>query len=326
MNIEEDIRQRFQQGLAPSDLVRMGYRKSTVYKVYNMVRGDWIPVNKSGWLVNGITFGKDRYLPGQTANFSLNFENASDQDLYLLRVGVQPEWERNQIDGQWNAREVKELLKPRQKRFFSFNLAIPKNLSLNEYDIYFGIEGQYLPGTSYPPPETIQWCEPPLVLNVKQPLTRYHLFISHSTSDLQLIRDLEWRLDLNGIDATIAEDIPEPGADVWQKIMNKIQACTVFLAIITDEAARSEWVQKEIKYAKEINKPLLLFKEKDVNMQSSVEWVVFSGGDTPDQIFPLIMDALRKMEEQGKISNPVASIIGLGILAVLAGLFLGGDK
>lgn len=324
MSVEDKVREHLQQGNTPAQLVRQGYRKSTVYKVYNTVKGNWLPVSKPEWQVTGVTFGNERYLPGQTAYVSFTFQNVSDKDLYLYRIGIQPEWSKD--TQRWYAQEVRELFKPGQQRFFSFSLPIPSDLSLDEYDIWFGVEGQYLPVTGYLPQITTSWCDPPLLLHVKHPLTRYDLFISHSTSDVQLIRELEKRLDLYGIKATIAEDIPEPGVNLWHKFTSKIQSSTLLLAIMTDDAAKSEWVVKEISYAFQINKPVLFLKEKSLQIQSPVEWVEFSKNDNPDKVFVLIMDALRKMESKGLITNPIAGIIGLGILALLASAFLGGGR
>ena len=325
MNIEEEIRERFGQGNTPADLVRQGYRKSTVYKVYGKVNAEWFPIREQQWKIIGINFGKTRYQPGDNGFVSFTFENSSQQDFYLTRIGIQSEWDR--LNQKWFAQEVNELVKPRNKRFFSINFQIPKNLPLDEYAIWFGVEGQYLPVTEYQPQITTSWSDPPIILDIKQPMTNIKLFISHSTQDMNLIQELEKRLDLNGIQTIIAENLISPGANIEQKIYDQIRASTVLLAIFTDNAARSEMVIKEINYASTIKKPLLLLKEKNTEIKSSLEWVEFSNNDPPDELLRKIMESLRVMESQGQISNPWAGIIGLGILALLAGIISGsGDE
>jgi len=304
--------------------VDIGYKKSTVYKVYNIVKAQWFPVSEPEWKVKNITFGKSRYMPSETAHVSFHFENTSGRDLYLYRIGIQPEWGR--LNQEWYAQEVRDLLKPRQERFFSFRIPVPANLDLGEYAIWFGVEGQYLPVTDYQTQITTTWCDPPMILHIKHPTTRYQLFISHSTRDLQLIRALEARLDLYGIRTTIAEDIAEPGANIWRKITDKIQTSTVLLAIVTDSAARSEWVIKEINYASQIKKPILLLKEKYAQIESPIEWVEFSQNDNPDALFNKIMDGLRNMESRGLLTSPIAGIIGLGILGLLISILFSGSE
>jgi hypothetical protein len=324
MSIEDDIASRLLQGYTPIQLVNEGYKKSTVYKVNQEIKARLMQTTKPEWMITNILPAEPRGLPRQNVSLSFQFENASAKDMYLYRIGIWTEWMQGDT---WIAQEVKDLIRPGQKRFFSFILSIPDNISLGEYMMHFGIEMQYLPATEYQPLQTL-WAEP-LVFHVKEPLRGLRIFISHSTKDMTLVRQLEKQLDNYGIGVIIAEDRKSPGAELKHKFESLIQQSDIFLALLTEEGVRSEWVLHETRYAKQTNKPMILLKEEGVSAKRDHEWVSFSKNDTPEVLFDRIMRAVNHIREaRPSIASPspIGAILGVGILAFILGLALGGDR
>ena len=324
MSIENEITKRLLEGYTPNQLIDEGFKKSTVYKVYQKVRAHSMQTTRPEWVITNINPTEPRTIPGQRKSVSFRFENTSGKDLYLYRIGIWTEWMQ---DDTWIAQDVKDLIKSGQKRFFSFLLSVPDNIALGEYAMTFGIEAQYLPITEYQPLQT-QWAEP-LVFHVKKPFTGLSVFFSHSTQDMTLVRQLEKQLDNNGIKVIIAEDIKEPGIELKHKFESKIGESTIFLALLTEYGANSKWVLHETDYAKQINKPVILLKEESISIQSDYEWVSFSKSDPPEILFQRVMEAINYVQKArpGVVSpSPIGPILGAAILAFLFGLFLGSKE
>jgi hypothetical protein len=318
MSVENNITSRLLQGYTPNQLIDEGYKKSTVYKVYQKIRAHSMPTIKPEWLITNINPYEPRALPGQTVSLSFMFENASDKDLYLYRIGIRTDWMQHDT---WIAQSVRDLVKSGQKRYFSILLPVPDNIALGEYSMIFGIEAQYLPSTEHQPLQT-QWADP-LVFHVKRPLTGVSIFFSHSTKDMTLVRQLEQQLDNNGVRVIIAEDKSEPGIELKRKFESKITESTIFLALLTESGVNSKWVLEEANYAAQINKPLILLKEATVSIQSDREWVSFSKNDPPEILFQKTMDAINYIQKTR--SSPIGFILGGAILALLLGLALSKD-
>lgn len=74
----------------------------------------------------------------------------------------------------------------------------------------------------------------------------FRVFISHSTADMGLVYQLKYWPEANGIEAYVAQLYPQPGTPLADKVINEIRACDCFLALLTRDGARSEWVREEI--------------------------------------------------------------------------------
>lgn len=315
MPLEDEIRRKLLQGYSPQQLVHEGYRKSTIYKVHLTTRAQLFPVSQQAWSIHNISFQNTRFSPGQNIPIGFVFRNDSPLDIYLTRIGVRSEWMREE----WQAQEVKDLVKSGSQRWFNFILPVPMDIKWGEYDLLFGVDGQYLPATSYQPSQ-IQWSEP-VILEIKKPRRGQRIFVSHSTNDITLVRQLETSLDNEGIDVTIAEDKSEPGTILEQKFQRLINEANLVLAILTESGARSEWVIKEVNYAFQINKPCILLKEEHVSIGTDREWVTFSRYDPPDMILQKVLNSISAINNPGL--SPISTIVAVGILAFLAGIFLG---
>jgi len=314
---EDEIREYLLQGYTPQQVINMGYSKSTVYKVYESVKSFLTSATKPDWVVY-ITPTKPRCLPGKSVSMNFKFENKSERDLYLYRVGVSAEW---MASDKWLAQNVRDLIKPGQSRLFSFVLLVPSDTALGEYELRFGIEGQYLPVSGYSGQSMqTQWSEP-IIFHVKHPPTGIKVFISHSTRDMHLVRGIEDQLDNYGIEPIIAEDIPQPGAELEEKFKAMIRESTIFLAFLTESGVTSEWVIKETNYALSLDKPRILLKEESVYIKTSYEWIPFSMNEPSESITTKVLNAIKILEK--KVSSPVTIPLGVVILGLILA-FIGG--
>lgn len=242
----------------------------------------------------------------------------------MYKSGLQPEW----LVGEWYARENRFLLHSDSTRNSVINMPIPRDIPLGEYEIRWGLEAQFVgPGTTAPNTIQTQWTEP-FILEIKKLRTGYKVFISHSTTDMYLVRQLDCSLDNEGIEGVIAEDYKEPGRVLEEKFKAKIRESHFFVALLTSAGLRSDWVLLETNYALSINKPCILFKEKEVPASGSVEWVEFSHYDPPEAIIAKAQEALEPVRKQhyGLASPPSLVPIAAAVLAFLFGLAVGRSK
>lgn len=317
MGIEDEIRSYLHQGFTPKQLIEnRNFKKSTVYKVAETIQTFSDNINLPEWSILNIRFNKSdiRYMPGEAVQVNFTFQNQSNRDMYVINIGVQTEWMIK--EGKWYSQQIKQLIKPNQSRFISISFPIPRNIGLGEYELLFGVELQYLPATGYENQITTNWSHP-LILHIKHPLINNKVFLSHSVKDQFLVRELEKKLDEFGITTYVGEDISNPGSQLDDKFKRLITASNFFIALLTNPALESSWVQMEIEYAKNLNKPMILLKDKSINVSSNYEWIEFSSNDTPQHTFQIIMNALGILQNSGNNNGLIAGAIGIGLLALL---------
>lgn len=322
MNIESNIRDLLASGYSPQDVIREGYTKSTVYKVYRNLAAQRVPIMLPAWQ-SSVETRKDRYLPGETAVISYSVRNTSGIDLYIYRIGIQPEW----LQGEWYARESRSLLRPGESQSVVLNVPIVADIALGEYEMRCGLDAQFVgPGAppSIPAIHT-QWTEP-FILEIKKPLRGYKVFISHSTADMYLVRQLQDSIDNEGIVGVVAEDAREPSAVLREKFETMIRESHFFLALLTANGVRSKWVIDETNYALSIGKPAILLKEKEIHIESDIEWVEFSRHDSPETVVAKAQESLDsvKQKHHGVVPLPnLVPVIAISALAFLVGVAAG---
>jgi len=335
MGIEDEIRALLAKGWSPQDAIRQGYRKSTVYKVHANFSAEAVPLTPPAWRISWQT-QRQRYLPGETVAFAYSIKNTSGTDLYVYRSGIQPEWLEGRwcgsrwADGSWYPQEVRLLLRPGESRSLSVNVPVPSDVALDEYEMRWGLDAQFVgPGAPASSPTIhTQWTEP-FVLEVKKPLTGQKVFISHSTADMHLVRQLQHSLDREGVEGIVAEDTKEPGTVLQEKFESQIRECHFFIALLTANGARSTWVIHETNYAASIRKPSILLKEKETEIDSQVEWVEFSRYDPPEAILSNAQEALLLLNQRchGSTLPPnLAPLAIVGVVAFLLGVAVGASR
>ncbi len=324
MGIEDEIRELLQKGNTPQSVIDLRYKKSTVYKIYNTLKTFTGTVNRPDWTIENIIFNKSdmRYLPGESVAVNFYFKNNSQHDLYVVNIGIQAEWMIR--DNTWYSQKLNEVIRPQQKKYLALTFSIPSTEPLGEYQLSFGVECQYLPVRDVRDQAlSTRWSDP-IILHLKHPLAGEKLFLSHSVKDKQLVYQLEQQLDNYGINTIIGEDDSHPGKELAKKFAEQIDSCTIFLALLTDTAIRSEWVKIEVDYAIKISKPSILMREKSVKTEIKYEWISFTIDDAPEAISQTIMTSIKKLKEtKGSILNSnTVKIIGLVLIGVLIGAVL----
>lgn len=320
MGKEDEIRNYLLSGRSPTDIINMGYSKSTVYKIYRELASSIVQIPPPRWTVYIQPF-EPRVPPGSKIALNVTLENRSGMDMYLYRIGFRTEWMNT---NEWYAHVARTLIKHGDKRSFNFMIEIPPTIPLGEYSLSFGIEAQYLPSSQLQQ-LNVEWSMP-TVIHVKQPLNGTKIFISHSVKDMWLVRELEKQLDNYGFEPIIAEERPQPGVFLDAKVRNMVSQANMVLVLFTENGIRSQWVWKEVQWAIEMEKPLIPLKEASVPKEvlgplANLEWIEFSKTQNPYITSVSVTEKIQRLLQQ----QNVPAILGLTFIALLL-LFLLGSK
>jgi serine/threonine protein kinase len=113
-----------------------------------------------------------------------------------------------------------------------------------------------------------------------------HLFISYSRRDKDYAKQLTDHLIESGFTVWIDSQI-EYGDTWFNEIEEAIESCAAFLLLMTPEASKSEWVQKEILLAKRDKKPIfpLLLEGKEFGIVIDIQFADVKDQSMPDANF-----------------------------------------
>lgn len=75
------------------------------------------------------------------------------------------------------------------------------------------------------------------------------VFVSHSSLDKEIVRQLATEIRAEGIEAWFDEWEIQPGDSVVEKINVGIQECQIFIIVISHNSVASKWVQEELNAA-----------------------------------------------------------------------------
>jgi hypothetical protein len=94
LSTENKIRSLLQSGFTPNGVIGQGYKRSTVYKVFNRIKTFSGYVRKPDWAIENIVFDQAnvRYLPSDLVHITFDVVNLSSNDLYVVNIGIQTEW------------------------------------------------------------------------------------------------------------------------------------------------------------------------------------------------------------------------------------------
>jgi len=102
-----------------------------------------------------------------------------------------------------------------------------------------------------------------------------HVFISYSRRDTQYAKSLANKL--RELDFQVwMDDRIKSSDDWWQQIHKALVECVAFIVIMTPAAEQSEWVQREVTLAANLNKvafPILLKGDPDISKSPS--WSIY---------------------------------------------------
>jgi hypothetical protein len=83
-----------------------------------------------------------------------------------------------------------------------------------------------------------------------------HIFISYSKQNIDFVRYLRTLLESEGFGVWVDEARLTPSARWWKTIEQNIEGCAAFLVVMSPEAARSDWVEREILLAEKLRRPI----------------------------------------------------------------------
>jgi len=92
----------------------------------------------------------------------------------------------------------------------------------------------------------------------------YRVFISHSTQDQGLVISLANLLSKFGVEVFVAEWYFTPGERLDEKVFEQIKNSDCIVALLTRNGLRSNWVQQEIGYSLQQDKPVIPMVEKGI--------------------------------------------------------------
>lgn len=95
----------------------------------------------------------------------------------------------------------------------------------------------------------------------------YKVFISHSTRDQGLVISLANLFTKFGVKVFVAEWYLAPGEPLDKKVFKQIQESDCVVVLLTRNGIRSNWVQQEIGYSLQRNKPVIPIVEKGITPQ-----------------------------------------------------------
>lgn len=95
----------------------------------------------------------------------------------------------------------------------------------------------------------------------------YKVFISHSTRDQGLVISLANLLSKFEVEVFVAEWYLAPGERLGKKVFEQIEMSDCVVALLTREGIRSNWVQQEIGYSLQRNKPIIPIVEKGIDQK-----------------------------------------------------------
>ncbi len=131
----------------------------------------------------------------------------------------------------------------------------------------------------------------------------HDVFISYSSKNATVADAVCGGLERRGIPCWIAPRDVQPGQEWAAAIIEAIDACNVFVIIVSADSNRSEHVLRELNHAASAGKPILPFRIEDIVLSSSMRYYL----DTRQWL-----DALSEPldEHIGRLANVVGKLLG----------------
>lgn len=150
----------------------------------------------------------------------------------------------------------------------------------------------------------------------------YKVFISHSTADMDLVHQLMYWLDANGIETHAGMLTQRPDVPLLTSVRDAIETSDCVLGVLTVDGARSDTVNQEIGYATRSQRLIVPIVELGVHPKGFLadnDYITFD----PRQPENAINEAVRYLYEQklSKESQEKARgtvLFALGLMALAA--------
>lgn len=152
-------------------------------------------------------------------------------------------------------------------------------------------------------------------------MMHYTVFLSHSSRNRNLVISIRNQLKKAGIGVYLAEEHPQPGKNLPQKIINNIKSSDCVVVLLTDTGVRSQFVNQEIGAARALSKPVIPMVEKKVirkigGLLAGLELITFDK-TKPEQAISEISSYISRLKLSLELEMKEREDI-LKILAVIA--------
>lgn len=130
-----------------------------------------------------------------------------------------------------------------------------------------------------------------------------HVFVSYSRCDQDYADRLVAHLEAAGIDVWIDRGDIEPGARYRRSLEAAINACAAFLVVMTPAAKESNWIEDELDWAEQQDKPIftLLLEGRPWFGLTATQYEDVSGGRLPSDLF---VETLRAHVDAASVPVP----------------------
>ena len=95
-------------------------------------------------------------------------------------------------------------------------------------------------------------------------MSRYKVFISHSSEDNEFVRQLAHDLREDGISVWLDLDEIDDGERWLREIQKGIEVSAAMLVVMSRNARESEWVERETLYALQLRKPIFIAQTENI--------------------------------------------------------------
>jgi hypothetical protein len=175
----------------------------------------------------------------------------------------------------------------------------------------------FLPPPEKRPPLTVsqQTRQTPVVPNLE-------VFLSHSNTDKPHVELVARQIKALGISVYLAEDNPEPGTVLADKIQAAIHQSKVFVVLITTSSINSAYVMQEIGIAKEHGVPIIPIIQKGIDIRAlgvlqGLEYLDYDPVE-PAEAMAKIVQSLQPFVLRQVSTGPDAGttiiLLGVGVL------------
>ena len=144
----------------------------------------------------------------------------------------------------------------------------------------------------------------------------FKVFISHSTSDKDLVDLLRAVLERIGIQTIVAMDELQPGNRLTSKVEKLMDESDCVVVLMTRHGTRSQWVQNEVGIAVGKEKPIVPLVEKGVQVGGILHDLEYIEFDRQNPNSAIVKTASFLQKLAAKKSQEENLLLGLGGLLI----------
>ncbi len=148
------------------------------------------------------------------------------------------------------------------------------------------------------------------------------VFLSHSNADQPHVELVARQIEALGITVYLAEDNPQPGTVLADKVQAAIHRSKAFVVLITTTSINSAYVMQEIGIAKEHGVPIIPIIEKGIDIRQlgvlqGLEYLEYDPTEPAEAMAKIVQSlqpfVLRQMPT-GPDAGTTIMLVGVGLL------------